>query len=94
MCTGTGSDVTITDVGKECSKKIAALQQAVADLHLVVQTFLTDNFRAAREASSYEKLPNFGIGYYVLIVRECLTSGERILLRWRGPHRVVKPLSV
>lgn len=57
--------------------KIAALQQVVLDLHLVVQNFLAENFRAAREASSYDKLPNFSVGDYVLIAREDLTAGEK-----------------
>lgn len=69
------------------------LCEMVSDLHPVVHDALKESRTRMRENSSKGTLPNFEDGEFVLVARADFTAGEKLSLRWRGPHRVLKAVN-
>ena len=91
--TSTQKAVLVTDVIRQRAVNVEALQKACAELHPLVQDTLQKNRESSRHNASKGKLANFTEGDFVLVAREEFHAGEKLALRWRGPRRIIKPLS-
>lgn len=58
-----------------------------------VQSQLQKNRERNRVYRSSGSLPKFSKGDFVLLARTKLHGNEKLCIRWRGPLRVIKPLS-
>lgn len=72
------------DVQQELIINIQKLMQEVAELQPVEQDWLVSSYKEARGAISSGKLPKFCEVHFILVVRDDLTSAEKLSLCWRG----------
>lgn len=72
---------------------IEQVQQQFNDLHPVISNVLAANRKRSRDAAEREHLANFTERNFVLLARETFYIGEKLCLRWQGPHRVLKAVN-
>lgn len=82
-----------SDVQRERALIIDALKLKIFVLHPVVQQTLVTRGKRICKAASRGDLPNFLKGELVLIARDRITAGQKLLIRYRGPRRVFKAFS-
>lgn len=85
--------VTLSKVQPERTLKVQELIKARDELNPLVQSTLADQRERSRATDSKGKIPNFTKGYFVLVARDEYGESDKLLLRWRGPPRVVKDLN-
>lgn len=84
---------TISDLNRKRAVNVEDLCTLVGELHSVVQKPLQTKLRQGRKATSNGSILNFTVGNVVLITRDDFYVCEKLRLRWRGPHCVVKPIN-
>lgn len=62
----------------------------MADLHPMIHDAITKSRKRAKEHLSKSLLPNFTEEDYILVVRDGFFESEKLCLRWRDLHRILK----
>jgi RNase H-like domain found in reverse transcriptase/Integrase zinc binding domain/Integrase core domain len=81
------------------AKQLINVDQTQASLeavHKTVRDSTSSNRASARRTKnspSHVTAPNFSTGDYVLVAKREFASGEKLTVRWRGPRRILQPLS-
>lgn len=89
----TASPVYMEGLYNERRTEIEKLRTMVLGIRESVHNALQKNRERSRKNLSTGKLPRFTEGDYVLVARTEFPSGEKISLRWRGPRRILRPIS-
>lgn len=89
----TVNPVTLTDVQMERSFHVEDLIKTCDEIHPLVQISLAKSRAQSGKSASRGKLSNFEEGDFVLVARDEYGAGDKLLLRWRDPRRVVKALN-
>lgn len=80
----------LSDGQQDRALNTGALPKKISELHPHVEKGLRSNCQRIRDARSKGFPPNLTEGDLVLVTRDDFTSGEKLSLRWCGPHRVLK----
>lgn len=81
--------ILVPDVDRKRVLNCEQLCRMVANIRPVVRNALLDNLEHQRNQAAKGHPPNFTEGDFVLIAREDFAAGEKLLLHWRGPKRVL-----
>jgi hypothetical protein len=75
--------------------KIQELRAAVDEIHKTARESADSNRAAARahHARPHVQHANFELGDFVLVAKRAFRGGEKLSLRWHGPHRIVSTRS-
>lgn len=85
--------MTVSEIQQKRLINADALKVKVSELHPVVQDSLQLSRELSRQAASRGELPNFCDGNFVLVAPKDFHAGEKLLLRWRGPRKIVKEIN-
>lgn len=89
----TTKPVTIAEVSKLRSIHSKMLTYLAGQLQQLAKDSLQSNPQWTRESTSKGRLPNFTEGDFFIVARDEFHNGEKLCLRWRSSHRLVKLLN-
>jgi hypothetical protein len=76
----------------EFQKHLEELRFALNDMHKAVSESSEKQRTRKKQQKTYRRIPNFGIGDYVLVgvPEPAKMTGRKLFLKWRGPYRVTE----